>query len=165
MASNQESPADDRVNRLSTEKLHASNDARQGSGGSFSLPEIAPAYKNDVDLEQGKGIEIQPGDNKLAEISSTESPQNVGTGEELKGDEEYPPGVATRIWHRYRSFGRAIIWILLTAYILHCRNINRRWWICGLILHRDKWLIPFLLYLAVTLWLIFRYVPISVVTK
>ena len=45
------------------------------------------------------------------------------------------------------------------------KNSNGRWWICGLILHRDKWLIPFLLYLAVTLWLIFRYVPISAVSK
>ena len=41
------------------------------------------------------------------------------------------------------------------------------WWIAGLILHRhDKnWLIPFLLYLAITLRLLFLYVPISIVSR
>lgn len=41
-----------------------------------------------------------------------------------------------------------------------------RWWIAGLILHRHDlgWLIPFLLYLAITLRIIFLYVPITVVT-
>jgi CNT family concentrative nucleoside transporter len=41
------------------------------------------------------------------------------------------------------------------------------WWIAGLILHRYDlgWLIPFLLYLAITLRLIFFYVPITIVTK
>jgi CNT family concentrative nucleoside transporter len=41
-----------------------------------------------------------------------------------------------------------------------------RWWIAGLILHRHdlSWLIPFLLYLAITLRIIFLYVPITVVT-
>lgn len=42
---------------------------------------------------------------------------------------------------------------------------NKRWWICGLVLHRDKWLIPFLLYLSVTLWLVFRYVSITVISE
>ena len=32
-------------------------------------------------------------------------------------------------------------------------------------LHRDRWLIPFLLYLAITLWFIFGYVPIRIITK
>jgi CNT family concentrative nucleoside transporter len=40
------------------------------------------------------------------------------------------------------------------------------WWIAGLILHRHDlgWLIPFLLYLAITLRIIFFYVPITIVT-
>ncbi|RAL03834.1 NupC/NupG family nucleoside CNT transporter [Aspergillus ibericus CBS 121593] len=48
------------------------------------------------------------------------------------------------------------IWILFTG-----------WWIAGLILHRYDlgWLIPFLLYLAITLRLIFLYVPISALTR
>lgn len=41
------------------------------------------------------------------------------------------------------------------------------WWIAGLILHRYDlgWLIPFLLYLAITLRIIFFYIPITIVTK
>lgn len=40
------------------------------------------------------------------------------------------------------------------------------WWIAGLILHRYDlgWLIPFLLYLAITLRILFFYVPITIVT-
>lgn len=42
-----------------------------------------------------------------------------------------------------------------------------RWWIASLILHRhDKnWVIPFLLYLAITLRIIFFYVPVSIITR
>lgn len=41
------------------------------------------------------------------------------------------------------------------------------WWIAGLILHRYDigWLKPFLVYLALTLRIIFFYVPITIVTK
>ncbi|KAH1504158.1 hypothetical protein KXX06_000351, partial [Aspergillus fumigatus] len=42
-----------------------------------------------------------------------------------------------------------------------------RWWIAGLILHRYDlgWLIPFLLYLCITLRLLTLYVPVSIVTR
>lgn len=50
-----------------------------------------------------------------------------------------------------------------------CSRTNefRSWWIAGLVLHRhDKnWVIPFLFWLAITLRLLFFYVPITVVTK
>ncbi|GLB04785.1 hypothetical protein AtubIFM57258_010805 [Aspergillus tubingensis] len=41
------------------------------------------------------------------------------------------------------------------------------WWVAGLILHRDDlgWLIPFLVYLAITLRILFLYLPISVLTR
>ncbi|KAL2869840.1 NupC/NupG family nucleoside CNT transporter [Aspergillus lucknowensis] len=50
----------------------------------------------------------------------------------------------------------AVIWLLFTG-----------WWIAGLILHRHDlgWLIPFLLYLAITLRMIFLYVPISILMR
>jgi len=50
--------------------------------------------------------------------------------------------------------------------------INLSWWIASLILHRNDplssrtgWLKPFLLYLGITLRLIFFHVPITVITK
>ncbi|PWY64878.1 hypothetical protein BO83DRAFT_368615 [Aspergillus eucalypticola CBS 122712] len=41
------------------------------------------------------------------------------------------------------------------------------WWVTGLVLHRDDlgWLIPFLVYLAITLRILFLYLPISVLTR
>ena len=42
-----------------------------------------------------------------------------------------------------------------------------RWWIAGLVVHRHdmNWLIPFLLWLAIMLRLLFWHVPIVIVTK
>ena len=59
-------------------------------------------------------------------------------------------------YRKYRIFFHIAIWLFFTA-----------WWIVGLVLHRDDygWLIPFLLYLAITLRLIFFWVPITIVTK
>ncbi|KAJ5322312.1 uncharacterized protein N7506_011442 [Penicillium brevicompactum] len=61
-----------------------------------------------------------------------------------------------RVGKQWRHIVHAVIWLLFTG-----------WWIAGLILHRYDlgWLIPFLLYLAITLRIIFFYVPISIVSK
>lgn len=41
-----------------------------------------------------------------------------------------------------------------------------RWWIAGLILHREfGWVVPFLLWLAITIRIVTFYVPITIVTK
>ena len=42
-----------------------------------------------------------------------------------------------------------------------------RWWIAGLVVHRHdmNWIIPFLLWLAIMLRLLFWHVPITIVTK
>ena len=49
---------------------------------------------------------------------------------------------------------------------LHTRLTCHRWWIVGLVLHRDLgWVVPFLLYLAVSLWILFQYAPISIVSR
>lgn len=59
------------------------------------------------------------------------------------------------IYRKYRIVFHLAIWLLFTA-----------WWIVGLIYHRHDslgWLKPFLVYLAITLRLIFFHVPISVV--
>ena len=62
----------------------------------------------------------------------------------------------SRLYRKNRILVHIFIWLLFTG-----------WWIAGLILHRYDlgWLIPFLLYLAITLRLIFFHVSITVVTK
>ncbi|KAL1997738.1 hypothetical protein VTN02DRAFT_910 [Thermoascus thermophilus] len=86
--------------------------------------------------------------------SSPEKSEDRGDIEELRGS------VAKAPWHRrllkhWRHVAYAVIWLLFTG-----------WWIAGLILHRYDlgWLIPFLLYLAITLRILFFYVPIRIVT-
>lgn len=117
MASAHESPANEQVDRLSTAKVHTGDDVHRGSETTFFSPEIAPVYKNDIDLE--RGIEKRPDDTKLGDTASTESPQKVAAPQEIEDDEDYPPGIVTRTWRRYRPFGHAIIWLLLTAYTRH----------------------------------------------
>ena len=62
----------------------------------------------------------------------------------------------SRFYRKYKIFFHLFIWLFFTG-----------WWIAGLILHRYDygWLVPFLLYLAITLRLIFFWAPITIVTK
>ncbi|KAJ5222892.1 Solute carrier family 28 member 3 [Penicillium citrinum] len=57
---------------------------------------------------------------------------------------------------KWKNFAQLFIWLLFTA-----------WWIAGLILHRHDygWLIPFLVYLAITLRIIFNFIPVSYVMR
>jgi hypothetical protein len=108
-----ESPDNERIDRLSTEK-GMDDDVHRGSKATFSSPEIVPTYKSDHDLE--RGIEERPDDTKLGDAASTESHQKTAAAQELGDDDDYPPGMVTRTWRRYRPFGHAIIWLLFTAY-------------------------------------------------
>ncbi|KAM5475324.1 hypothetical protein MauCBS54593_001800 [Microsporum audouinii] len=91
--------------------------------------------------------------------SSTEKPivENLS---DVEGGQAVEEGSRRNIWARYKKEIRLAIhlaiWILFTG-----------WWIAGLILRRKElgWVVPFLVYLGVTLRLIFNYVPISIVTK
>ena len=45
-------------------------------------------------------------------------------------------------------------------YYRQVSDLDRRWWIVGLVLHRDLgWVVPFLLYLAISLGIFCQYVP------
>lgn len=104
---------------VSDERMPTRDESHRVSDAIFS-PEISPAYKNDkaynheIDLERGN--EKLPGETKLADSSSMESPSKIGAIDENGEDEEYAPGWMTRTWRKYRPFGHAIIWLLATAY-------------------------------------------------
>lgn len=73
------------------------------------------------------------------------------------GDEEDPRGHAfSRFYAKYRIFFHIFIAMLFTG-----------WWIAGLVVHRHdmNWIIPFLLWLAIMLRLLFWHVPITIVTR
>ncbi|KAL4875031.1 Na+ dependent nucleoside transporter C-terminus-domain-containing protein [Aspergillus karnatakaensis] len=63
-----------------------------------------------------------------------------------------------RVYYKryFKHVALAFTWLLFTG-----------WWITGLVLHRYDlgWLIPFLLWLAITLRVIFVYVPISIIMR
>lgn len=80
-----------------------------------------------------------------SDSTQDESPARDSTEVKTKG-----------FYHKYRPFIHLFIFALFTG-----------WWIAGLVLHRDdkNWLIPFLLWLAITIRLIFCWVPIKIITK
>ncbi|CAG8345092.1 unnamed protein product [Penicillium nalgiovense] len=103
-------------------------------------------YSKDAEFEKG----IVPEQTPLDHGSKNSKDEEAG--------ENFP---AKRTWYRrvqkqQRHIVHAVVWLLFTG-----------WWIAGLILHRHDigWLIPFLLYLAITLRILFFYVPISIVSK
>ncbi|KAI9682247.1 MAG: hypothetical protein M1817_000301 [Caeruleum heppii] len=62
----------------------------------------------------------------------------------------------SNFYARYRIFFHLLIWLVFTG-----------WWIAGLVLHRYDlgWVVPFLLWLAITLRLVFFHIPITILTK
>ncbi|KAI1655188.1 H+/nucleoside cotransporter [Daldinia decipiens] len=95
----------------------------------------------------------KPRDYAAAEKSVTdEESANVG---HIAGDEkEEPKGFFAIYYRRYRAYVHIFIWLVFTA-----------WWIYGLVRFRNEknWLIPFLVYLAITLRIIFLWIPIKYV--
>ncbi|RMJ27062.1 nucleoside cotransporter [Aspergillus sp. HF37] len=106
-------------------------------------------YSKHVSLEKDPTISTA---NPLDSKTKSRSEKDLEVGEETA-----PP----RAWYR-RALGHwkralfIVVWLLFTG-----------WWIAGLILHRYDlgWLIPFLIYLALTLRLVFLYVPVSIITS
>ena len=93
-----------------------------GPGSETIHRDIAPRYKFDSEDIEKNGDHI-PSEAKVAETSSVESPRKIGTAQDnhAEDDEYYEPGVITRYWRKYRPFGHAILWLLVTAYC-YCRR-------------------------------------------
>lgn len=110
---NQE-PTEDNVKQMFM-NVDIGGSIHQGS----ETTEIARANKDDINRQQD--LVKTRSDSKLAEMSpTTESPQQMPTAEEISAEDEYEPGFITRYWRKYRPFGHAIIWLLLTASVCDC---------------------------------------------
>ncbi|KAI6085830.1 H+/nucleoside cotransporter-like protein [Hypoxylon rubiginosum] len=98
----------------------------------------------------------KPRDYAAAEKSVTD--QDSGNVGNIHPDEsESPKKVFLRRWYRIlRPYIHFFIWAVFTA-----------WWIFGLVRYRNEknWLIPFLLYLAITLRIITLWIPVKYVMK
>ncbi|KAI0834351.1 H+/nucleoside cotransporter-like protein [Hypoxylon sp. FL0890] len=98
-----------------------------------------------------KSIE-KPRDYAAAEKAvSDEASGNVGN---IQGEESEKPGIWTYLYRKFRPYIHLTIWLVFTA-----------WWIYGLVRFRNEknWLIPFLVYLAITLRIIFLWIPVKYV--
>ncbi|BDD55680.1 hypothetical protein MPDQ_000861 [Monascus purpureus] len=105
-------------------------------------------YAKDPTLDKTMAADPSPLEH-YTRSSSGDDPEQTG--------QSYPK----RPWHRrvlkhWRHAIYAVIFLLFTG-----------WWIAGLILHRYDlgWIVPFLLWLAITLRIVTLYIPVTIVTK
>ncbi|KAK3698652.1 hypothetical protein LTR37_016881 [Vermiconidia calcicola] len=85
----------------------------------------------------------------------TEDPYIINV--ESGADSTSPPQTSkASFYRRYRMWFHLAVWLIVTG-----------WWTAGLALHHaDKnWIVPFLIWLCVTLRILFLYVPNTIITK
>jgi concentrative nucleoside transporter, CNT family len=84
------------------------------------------------------------------------SPVSPATSGELPRDQEVRSGKFPAFYRKHRIWFHLTFWIIATG-----------WWAASLGLHHAdmNWVVPFLLWLAISLRLLFLHVPISIVTK
>ncbi|CAJ2512707.1 Uu.00g008260.m01.CDS01 [Anthostomella pinea] len=136
--------------------LNVANEHHHGHlhhGGAAANPVNHPdevVYSNPT---PNKSFDKETGDYATNEKSFTdEESGNVGhiAVEEATGRKHF----ISHYYRKFRPFVHIFIWLLFTA-----------WWIVGLVRfrHTKNWLIPFLLYLAITLRIIFLWLPVNYV--
>lgn len=82
------------------------------------------------------------------------------TQSDSREDSEESPSKQRTFYRMFRPFIHAFIWLLFTG-----------WWIAGLVLHRPgtakpkNWVVPFLLWLAITIRIVTLYIPATIVYK
>ncbi|KAL8832778.1 MAG: hypothetical protein Q9191_000050 [Dirinaria sp. TL-2023a] len=143
--------------------LHHAGHAEQGSKNE-------PVYSDGNTFEKGTIQHQEPQDPEVARRRHVgTSKAGGGVRDTEKGDigtlgleEEDPqPKTLSNFYRRYRIFFHLFVWLFFTG-----------WWIASLVLHRNDplssrtgWLKPFLLYLAITIRLVFFHISITIVTK
>jgi len=98
----------------SFESRNINKSTKRESGGAFSEIEVPQAYISDNGLERGD--EKLPSDPKATNSLSPASNPRIVSGQFIASqDEQDQAGILTRYWKKYRPFGHAIIWLLVTA--------------------------------------------------
>ena len=115
------------------------------------VPAQSPLHRhNDGDIESASARKLPD----YVMHSDSEKPDVIVGG---GPHEEKPQGGRIRqLYRRFRWVVHLFIFALFTG-----------WWIASLILHRNdkNWVVPFLLWLAITLRLIFFHAPIAIVSR
>ncbi|PKS13128.1 hypothetical protein jhhlp_000470 [Lomentospora prolificans] len=150
-------PALDPKNQHVHEHVHHSPSAEDGghshavyTRGTTMDPSLVPAqsplHKHDVESAVLPEYKSDP-EKREQEVVDT-------SADDHHGGIYRRPGTWGRLYSRYRWVFHLVIFTLFTG-----------WWIASLVLHKkDKnWVVPFLLWLAISLRLLFFHVPISIV--
>ena len=124
-------------------------DIAYSTGTTFERSNIPNQNPQDYNTHHIHGSD----EKKIITENNTETAGQSQYTDEEDGSQQHR---ISHFYRRYRLFVHIFIWLFFTG-----------WWIAGLILHRYDlgWLIPFLLYLAISLRLLFFHVPITVVTR
>lgn len=153
-------PALDPKNQHAHEHIHHSPRAEDG-GHSHALytkdttmdPSLIPAqsHLHKHDIESGGGLPDYKSDpeKRDQDIVDTDAEEHGSNGRR-------PPGMWGMMYRRFRIFFHIGFFLLSTG-----------WWIASLVLHKDdmNWVVPFLVWLAFSLRLLFFHIPISIIMK
>lgn len=124
-------------------------------GTTFEGKTIPHQDPQDHDLRRRRDADV------AKETATTFDPEQ-GILSPSRSEEDPQTHKFSNFYKRYRIFVHLFIWLFFTG-----------WWIAGLLLHgihdplssNTGWLKPFLLWLGVTLRIVFFHIPITVITK
>ncbi|KAF1813690.1 sodium/nucleoside cotransporter 1 /nucleoside cotransporter 1 [Eremomyces bilateralis CBS 781.70] len=123
-----------------------------------AIPDPSPL---EHDLHKRHPIERTLGEKAAAEKNGgvaydAEKGEYEGQEPASETEEERKKSLFALYYAKYRFVAHIAVFVVFTG-----------WWIAGLVLHRkDKnWLIPFLLWLAISLRLLFFYIPSTIISK
>lgn len=144
--------------------LHHSAHAEQGrhdettftSGTTFEPGLIPDQHSLDQRPQQRHDTRTHIPSKASANISDAEKGSTSPHDKDSETSQEFEKYSLTRIYKKYRLFVHIFIFLLFTG-----------WWIASLVLHvhNKNWIIPFLLWGAITLRLFFFHAPITMVTR
>jgi len=134
------------------------DDIAYSNGTTFEKSNILDQGVMDHNLHRRKHPQGQVSKNGKGTIGITDEERgSIGPeGMSREAEEDPQDHQWSHFYARYRIFFHLFIFLLFTG-----------WWIASLVLHRNdkNWIIPFLLWGAITLRLLFFHVPITIVTR
>ena len=136
-----------------TSLSHGSQDEKQAHNDTIARHDIPNAINmgsSGQDFKTGGGKDVIVTDVEKGGLT----PMTTLNGEET--DSTKKGGKASRFYRKYRIWFHLLFFVIITG-----------WWTAGLGLHHDdkNWVVPFLIWLAVTIRLITFHVPVSIVMK
>ncbi|KAK4613993.1 Sodium/nucleoside cotransporter 1 [Fulvia fulva] len=136
---------------------HDGNDKPVYTVGNPGEPTIHPdPSPNDHDRSKHHGHDIEKkGEYEVNDLEKGHTAA-ISPSSSLDDDPHHSSPNGRTFYRKYRIYIHILLWLIATA-----------WWVASLVLHRDdkNWVVPFLIYLAITLRIITLHTGTSYVTK